>query len=714
MKRQSLSLPIAIMLLIVPNASAQPQQRLDQSHVQASEDDAAVGAAIEQLYSPRFKVRRDASELLWSCGPRVSGKLKAELNVAKDAEVRLRLLGILSDFDFGIVPTAPERRRSLLREYRQANIVRQREIFESLVAESDMAIVAPLIRFQNLPATREAMLTFALHNKSIALQHASPKLMHQIVVKLMHDQSAVKQRDAVGRALFLPPVLNAIVAKNQFGQLAEFIKKQKPEDRRYFAKSTLANADTVAAIVGAGQLDLLIQIAKSLQAQDQHLYVIGDAFAKPQAARAVVLRADYRKLIASISNSVGPSVCDRLLRSAMASGETVAEVLAQRGFEGLRDIAATASSSQRRAEILSIGCCQPELVDFLGKRKQMDRVIAEVTKFELDARKRFLREMDLLRFFEFFPESQMTTAGVRFLEFSRDNEAGIFAYSMILLLEQYVNLLERMLSGKEHADKLLSPVQAMRPSTQGEWLRKLARYDEGFSMLLQTQTEQRCLELAGKLQHLRRVETIGVVAAGIQSHWSRQNQSAQGVRRLTAAGKRMTGTSQWEYAFAVTKYVKQPELAEFCVSQLQRLASDQRRAKIASALKSPHLKAIASKTDRMRWLLDCLDASDADDVNKVSRLICETPEILERFLAAGHFDRLRQMMRDACESQYHDALKLLFQSNVTAQYFQSAERTQTLQSIANREARPLAKRMMLEGLAERGALKNQEIRVAKP
>ena len=94
--------------------------------------DEAVERATKQLGARSFAERQQASEFLWSAGPRAEARLR-EAAAGRDPEVRLRARAILERFRYGILTDTPAETVDLINRFRFGDGNARREAMRLLV-----------------------------------------------------------------------------------------------------------------------------------------------------------------------------------------------------------------------------------------------------------------------------------------------------------------------------------------------------------------------------------------------------------------------------------------------------------------------------------------------------------------------------------------------------------------------------------------------------
>ena len=119
-----------------------------------------IALAIRDLSSSEFKVRQDASELLWRAGEAAKPALRQALE-STNSEVRFRARSILDDFEYGVFADTPRDVARLIRRYRDADPETRKRAWTELVARAPLETLLAIVNTEKNP-TRQASLQLKL------------------------------------------------------------------------------------------------------------------------------------------------------------------------------------------------------------------------------------------------------------------------------------------------------------------------------------------------------------------------------------------------------------------------------------------------------------------------------------------------------------------------------------------------------------------------
>lgn len=109
--------------------------------------DQQIQQAVEQLASPVFARRQEASDFLWRAGRETEPALRRALT-HRDPEVVFRAKSILEQFRYGILPDTPPEVVALIEMYRRGDYIRKRAALQQLRDRGAAATLLALLRIE--------------------------------------------------------------------------------------------------------------------------------------------------------------------------------------------------------------------------------------------------------------------------------------------------------------------------------------------------------------------------------------------------------------------------------------------------------------------------------------------------------------------------------------------------------------------------------------
>lgn len=377
--------------------SAATLGQVDGKDAEDKADEAArrdIRIAVKKLGSRDFNTRDEASKSLWRHGIKARSALERALK-STDGETRLRARKLLRDFDYGILPTATEEMRTLIRQFRDGTPNNKQQAFQRLLDKGKFKAIERLIRLEKEPDFRRGLLNQLVQHPKAVDGFLELDRIETLIDAVAADQNADWRKMVSRQLMFAPKVLEHLAEKKQLAGVLKLIKEEKEAAlRNQMMRQLFTSQATVALVIEQKQLNLLFDVLKAEPDKAARGQLLSILIANNVVAQKLVELGKISEITKFAEEHVSAEARHLVFQRLLQSPVIAQSLLKDGGVDGMIKFVSREKDAATRGKLMAAALASSAIRNQMRGRAFAD-LIAKVTKLEKEAagRREFLQSL---------------------------------------------------------------------------------------------------------------------------------------------------------------------------------------------------------------------------------------------------------------------------------------------------------------------------------